>query len=228
MSTINATVIKVSTFDWANTQLATVYSLANTANAGVNTHVTSINNIGKQQYSMFFPAISCIPGGVDNAEANTFNWGSGANNTIATMDFRDGVYDTIYTTIKMPKSWDGGSIFWRVAWMHKPTTVSFGVAWMIKMYLITDGTTINDISWGDNFGAGQAADTGGDSNVLYVSGLSSSVVESLNGNSWLPDRNALVALQVFRNALDGSDTLAVDAKMVGFWIYYTTDQQTDD
>jgi len=120
--------------------------------------------------------------------------------------------------VAMPKSWNLGTITAQFYWSHPATTTNFGVVWGIKAVAISDDDTI-DVAYGT---AQTVTDTGGTTNDLYVTAETSAV--TISGS---PAAGDLVALRIYRVAANGSDTLAVDARLLGVKIYYTTSAPTD-
>lgn len=225
MSTINAAIIKAESFNWANTQIATTFAYANT----VNTVVTNkISDQANMTYSIYVPAQAWIQSSQNNPEMNLRGWyAGGANTPYATLDFSDGSYDPCYYSMLMPKSWDGEVFDAKIIWTHKPTTVNYGVVWGVKAIVTDSGKPINNWDWGP-VGGNEVTDTGGDDRKMYVTDLTGTITpNTAPGFAWNPDRRAFIVFQLYRNGVSGSDTLAVDSKLVGVWIYYKNDRFTD-
>jgi hypothetical protein len=120
----------------------------------------------------------------------------------------------------MPKSWNVSNITARVHWFHSATTTNFAVVWNVFLIAYGDGESIAGTPFG---GSGNIVDTGGSANTLYISSESSAFAI---GSS--PAAQNYMNGIVRRNGSDGSDTLAVDALLLGVEIYYTTNANTDD
>ena len=97
-------------------------------------------------------------------------------------------------------------------WMHPATSTNFGVVFNLAGYAFGDDDA-GDAAFGT---AQQIADTGGTTNDIYISGATPAV--TLGGT---PAASELVVFRVGRVATDGSDTLAVDAKLLGVMVTYT-------
>ncbi len=84
---------------------------------------------------------------------------------------------------------------------------------------------ISDLDAGDAaFGTAQAvADTGGTTNTIYITaelGTPITVGGSPAAGDW-------VVFQVSRNPGDGNDTMAIDARLHGVNLFYTTNAAND-
>ena len=121
--------------------------------------------------------------------------------------------------IQMPKSWNESTVITQVVWAHPTTTTNFGVVWGIS------GTALSDTNALDTaFGTAQTAtDTGGTANTVYISPETSAITI---GNT--PAAEDYVVFKISRNPANASDTLAVDAYLLGVKIHYTINAGKDD
>jgi len=144
---------------------------------------------------------------------------SGANlPDIQSLDFDAATEEYAQFRIRMPKSWDEGTITFVPAWSHPATTTNFVVIWGLQAVAVSNDDTIAVA-----FGTAQTStDTGGTTDDLYVGPESSAI--TVGGS---PAAEDVVCFRVFRKAADGSDTLAVDARLIGVTVYITTDAGTD-
>lgn len=119
----------------------------------------------------------------------------------------------------MPKSWDEGTITFRVEWSHAATATNFKAAFNLQAVAVSNDDTLLV-----NFGTAiQVNDTGGTTSDLYITDESSAV--TIAGT---PAAEDMVLFRLSRVATDGTnDTLAVDARVHGITIYITTDASTD-
>jgi hypothetical protein len=73
------------------------------------------------------------------------------------------------------------------------------------------------------FGTEQTStDTGGTTNDIYIGPESSAI--TIGGS---PTEGDVVQFQIKRNVADGSDTMAVDARLHGLRLFFTTSAATD-
>jgi len=145
---------------------------------------------------------------------------AGASNQpdIVTLDFDPTTEEFAQIAIPMPKKWNAGTVTARFRWSHAATTTNFGVVWSIQGLAVSDDDAI-----AQSYGTAQTAtDTGGTTNDLYISGETAAV--TIAGT---PAKGDTVFFRVSRKAADGSDTLAIDARLHGIDIFVTTDADTD-
>lgn len=137
---------------------------------------------------------------------------------ISSLDFDPTTEEYAQFIVPMPKSWNEGTITAKFIWSHGSTATNFGVVWGLQGYAISDTETI-----GATFSGGQTVtDTGATGDVQYTSAATSAI--TILGT---PAAEDVVYFRVYRKAADGSDTLAVDARLIAVVLYITTDAETD-
>jgi hypothetical protein len=120
--------------------------------------------------------------------------------------------------VQMPKSWDEGTIVAQFVWTHPATTTNFGVKWGIRAVAFA-----NDDALDSAFGTEQEiADTGGTTSDVYISDETSAMTVA-----GTPGAEELVCFEVYRDPADGSDTMAVDAYLIGVKLHYTINASSD-
>jgi hypothetical protein len=137
-----------------------------------------------------------------------------------TFNFDTTAAEHVQFAIQMPKSWNEGTLFFQFLWSHPATTTNFGVVWGVEATAFTNDDTLNT-AWSAQFVT--VADTGGTTDDLYITSETSAL--TVVGN---PTAEEYVVFQIFRLVSDGSDTMAVDARLHGVKIHYTTDAGKDD
>lgn len=174
-------------------------------------------NGGTGKQTIYIPAWSMVARTTSGAAVGTVE--TSANKVmIDSYDFDAINSEFVQFKVRMPKSWDGGSFTHTIDWSHAATTTNFGVVWEVAALAISDGESI-DLA----FGAGaSAADTGGLTNYRYQTTESASFSASNN-----PTYGDLFIFQLCRKPSDASDTLAIDARLWGATLYYTTDKLND-
>lgn len=137
---------------------------------------------------------------------------------LETLDFDASTAEYAQFAINMPKSWNEGTITAAFVWSHAATTTNFGVAWELAAVAFADDDAI-DTAFGT---AVTVTDTGGTTNDCYITSASSAmtVAGSLAANE-------LVYFQVNRAPSNGSDTMAIDARLHGVRLMYNIDTLTD-
>lgn len=138
---------------------------------------------------------------------------------IKTLDFDASTQEYAQFAIRMPKSWDEGTVTFTPTWSHPSTSTNFGVVWTLA------GTAFsNDDALEAAFGTAQSStDTGGTTSDLYIGPASSAI--TIAGT---PAAEDYVVFQASRLVSDASDTMAVDARLHGVTLYITTNAMTDD
>ena len=121
--------------------------------------------------------------------------------------------------VAMPKSWNGGTVTAKFIWSHYTTATNFKTSWCIAGVAYSRGNALDTA-----FGAAvQVNDVGGTVDTVYISPESAAITI---GNS--PAAGDLVVFEVYRNPADTvNDTLAVNAKLLGVQLFYTTNAATD-
>ncbi len=143
---------------------------------------------------------------------------SSNKNMFVTLDFDTTTQEFAQFFVAFPKSWNLGTVTFETIWSHPSTTTNFGVVFALQ------GVAISNDDAGDvAFGTEQTStDTGGTTNDIYVGPESAAI--TIAGTPAVGD---LVMFQIKRNVSDGNDNLAVDARLHGVKLYFTTNAQTD-
>lgn len=177
---------------------------------------SSDSTLGKQAIYVTAAAISPSVSGGCAALASI---ASAANQPdIVTLDFDPTTQEYAQFSLVMPEKWDGGTVTFKPHWSHAATTTNFGVVWNLQGVAVA-----NDGAIATAFGTAQTStDTGGTTNDLY-SGPESSAI-TVAGS---PAGGQMVFFRLSRVTGDGSDTMAIDARLHGITLYVTTDAGTD-
>lgn len=171
----------------------------------------------KGQHTIWLPAGGLVPNETNGVELDTSE--TSTNDVMVDgLLFDAATSESAQAAIQMPKGWDGSAIVAQFIWTHPATTTNFGVMWGIAAVALADGDAL-DSAFGT---AVEVSDTGGTTDDCYISPESGAV--TVAGS---PGAEELVIFKVYRDPADGSDTMAVDAKLLGVKIHYTTDAETD-
>lgn len=133
------------------------------------------------------------------------------------VDFDATTQEFAQFVVPMPKGWNEGTVTYQVLWTHPATTVNFGVVFGMSAVGFGD-TDAGDAAFGTVV---TVTDTGGTTNAVYHSPVSGAL--TVAGAA----ENDLVIFQLQRNPADASDTLAVDARVIGVKIHFTINAATD-
>lgn len=172
--------------------------------------------VGRQ--TSWIPAIGMKPATTNGAAPGTAETSSNKI-MVETLDFDASTEEFAQFMIRMPKGWNEGTIILQPVWTHGSTTTNFGVAWGFEAIAFANDDAL-DASWGTEV---VVTDTGGTTDDVYIAPESTAV--TVAGS---PGTSELVVFRVTRVVGNAGDTLAVDAKLIGVSLFYTTDALVDD
>lgn len=172
--------------------------------------------LGEQE--MWIPAGSMIE--------LTTNGANGLNQTeltagrpeLATFDFDASTKEYVQFDVAMPKSWDGGVVQARFYWTANSTSTN-NVIWGISGVSLSDDDAVAT-SYGTEVTVTDANKA--TQNDMNISDYSGDI--TIAGSPAVGD---LTYFKVSRDAADAGDDLAVDAKLIGVMLKYTTDKRND-
>ncbi len=199
--------------------LATLTSTARNLldDADASTMLATLTARGQGKETIWIPASAMIARTTNGAASGTAEMTTNKN-MVKTLDFDASTQEFAQFEIAMPKSWNNGTVTFQPVWSHASTTTNFGVVWALQAVATSDDDAL-DVA----FGTEQAStDTGGTTNDRYIGPESSAI--TIAGT---PATGDVVQFQIKRNPSDGSDTLAVDARLHGIKLYITTNAATD-
>lgn len=191
-----------------------------TTNAGSDTLTIASSGAGATagKHAMWIAAGSITPSFTGGC-APLSTIASAANQPdIQTLDFDPSTQEYAQFSIRMPKSWNEGTVTFSPVWSHAATTTNFGVVWDLQGYAASDDDAIATA-----FGTAQTStDTGGTTNDVYTGPESSAI--TIAGT---PAAEDYVFFRLSRVTGNGSDTMAIDARLHGITLYITTDAEND-
>ncbi len=138
---------------------------------------------------------------------------------IISLDYDTATEEFAQFAIQMPKSWDAGTLIWQYVWSHAPTTVNFGVVFSLHASAFANDDTL-DLAFS---GAVAIPDTGGTTSDAYISDESTAL--TVAGGAVAEE---YVVFQIRRVVDAGADTMAIDARLHGVKIHWTSDAVTDN
>ncbi len=164
--------------------------------------------------------IPIMAGGMQSATTNGAAAGAVETTTnkviYRTLDFDTTTQEFAGFSLPMPKSWNEGTVTFRALWTA--ASGSGGVAWALQGLACSDDDAI-DQAYGTEQVVTDTLITAGD-----VHRTSESSAITIAGS---PAASDLVFFRVKRVPSNGSDTLGVDARLIGVELYLTTDTGTD-
>jgi hypothetical protein len=170
---------------------------------------------GKQ--SVWVPASAMIPRLTNGAAPGVVEMASNKN-MVSTLDFDTTTQEFAQFDIRMPKSWDESTVTFIPVWSHAATTTNFGVVWGLDAVAVSDDDTM-DVAFGT---AQTSTDTGGTTNDSYQGPESSAI--TIAGT---PAEGDLVMFRIHRDPANGSDTMAIDARLHGVLLLYVNNTTSD-
>lgn len=170
------------------------------------------------KHAVFISAASMRPSATGGCAALAAVATSANQPDLLTLDFDTTTEEYAQFSVAMPKSWNEGTVTFKAYWSHPSTTTNFGVAWKLQAVAMSDDDAIAAA-----YGTGvSVTDTGGTTNDLYVTAESSAI--TIAGT---PAAEDMVFFRLFREPSDGSDNMAVDARLHGITLFITTDAEND-
>lgn len=191
-------------------------SETNAATSASNAAATLSNARQKGKETIWVPATAMVARTTAGAAPGTVE--STTNKImVKTLDFDQTTPEYAQFSVRMPKSWNEGTVTATFLWSSNIAGTN-AVQWGITAVALSDGDAI-DVAFG----------------------TAQTVYDSQLGQAWLhqstetgaltiagtPAAGDVVIFQVFRNAADGGDTLAGDARLHGVTLFYTTDAAND-
>ena len=171
-----------------------------------------------QKQSIWVPATAMVARTTNGAAEGTVEMTTNKN-MVSTLDFDATTQEFAQFDIRMPKSWNEGTVTFVPVWSHPSTATNFGVVWGLDGVALSDNNALDAA-----FGTAQtSADTGGTTNNVYQGPESSAI--TIGGT---PAENDYVQFRIHRDPANGSDTMAVDARLHGVMLFYTIDAPSDD
>ena len=145
---------------------------------------------------------------------------SGTNKVmLKTLDYDATTAEYAQVTIPMPKSWNEGTITVQFIWT---ALASGNVVWSAQALSVSDGDNV-DTAFGTAQSVTDTISYGGTGNgTVQYSAFTSAI--TVSGS---PAAEDVVILQIYRDAANGSDTLAADAKLIAVRVKYTLNAGND-
>jgi hypothetical protein len=198
---------------WARLGAGTAGQVFTTGGAAANPAYTTA--LGK--CSIPIPAVAMYGRTTNGAAAGTVE-ATTNKNMVKSLDFDASSQEFAQFAISMPKRWDESTITASFVWSHASTSTNFGVVWALEAVAYSDGDDL-DTAFGT---AQQVADTGGTTNRRYRTAETPAV--TIAGT---PQAEDWVLFQVKRVPADGSDTMAIDARLEQVILHINVNAFTD-
>jgi hypothetical protein len=176
------------------------------------------SEIGVGKQSMWIPA-GAMTARTTNGAASGTSETTTNKVMLKSLDFDASTDEFAQFMVNMPKGWNESTVTAIFVWSHAATTTNFTVIWGIQGLALS-----NDDAADAAFGSAvTVTDIGGTTNDIYRSDESGAI--TIGGT---PAENDVVVFQVYRDADAGGDTMAIDARLHGVLLFYTTNANTDN
>lgn len=175
-----------------------------------------IEKVGTGKQTIWVPALAMTPRDTNGAASGTTELATN-DVMLSTLDFDTSTEEGAGFWVAFPKGWNEGTVtfipFWTAA------SGSGGVVWGLAAYSFTNDDAMDTAVSGQQ----TSTDTLITANDLHVGPESSAI--TIGGT---PAEGDCVYFEVTREVANGSDTLGVDAKLMGLKVIFTTNANTDD
>lgn len=182
---------------------------------GSGTSLTGLRKIGKE--TIWIPALAMYSRSTNGAVQNTTELASNKI-MLKTMDFADTTVLYSQFAIRMPKSWNLGTLTYSVCWTANSVSTN-GVLFGLQAMSLANDETIDQ-----GFGT---AITVTDNNTATAYQIHHTPESSAITVGSTPAAQDYLVFQLYRDPPNGSDTLAATVNVLGLHLYYTTNAGDD-
>lgn len=183
-----------------------------THNADAAAH-SAFNSIGK--HKKWVPVDEMTTGVAGGAAVATM---TGSARQWNVLDFDQTTAEVAFFNWSAPSSWDEGTVTFVPIWTASAGSAAEGVVWGLQGVAISNDDVIS----------GSYSTTATSTDELIATGdLHRGPESSALTIEGTPAANDLVLFRVLRSPTSGSDTLAADARLLGYELYYNTSAAVD-
>jgi len=140
------------------------------------------------------------------------------NVMLRTLDFDTTTQEHAQFSFRAPKRWNLGTMTAIFVWSHAAATVNFTVRWGIQGLALSDGDAA-DTAFGT---AVEVQDVGGTTNDIYKTNETAAFTLSNT-----PAAGDWLVFQVYRDTGDAADTMAIDARLHGVHLFWTSNDNEE-
>ena len=192
---------------------ATDTTLSRSAAGEVAVEGTRLKKVGLE--TIWVPAAAMTPRTTNGAASGTTELTTN-DVMLRTLDFDTTTEEGAGFWVAFPKSWNLGTVTFAAHWTA--ASGSGGVAWGLAAYSFSDDDAMDQAVSGQQI----VTDTLITANDMHVTSTSSAI--TIGGTPAVGDA---VYFEVTREVANGSDTLGVDARLLGVRIFFTSNASTD-
>ena len=169
-------------------------------------------------HTIWIPAAAMRPASTNGCALLTTVETTAGRPDLNVLDFDATTEESAMFSIRMPKSWNEGTVSFASYWTSTATDTD-GVTWGLRGVACSDGDTI-DVA----FGTGVTVDDANQSTAedLYVTAESGAV--TIAGT---PAAGDLCLFEVYRDVADANDTATEDGRLVGIVLFITINAAED-
>lgn len=174
--------------------------------------VTDLEGAGGGAFDYtYIPAGAITPSVTGGCQSLTTIASAANQPDIQTLNFDATTQEYAQFSLAPPSNWSAGTVTFEPVWSHPSTTTNFGVVWDLQAVAVS-----NDDAIAVAFGTAQTStDTGGTTDDLYTGPASSAI--TIAGT---PTAGDMVFFRISRVTGNGSDTMAVDARLHGVRVHW--------
>jgi hypothetical protein len=187
---------------------------------GASTAAAALANLtarGQGKETIWIPAAAMTPRITNGPSSGTVEMSTNKN-MFKTLDFAKATQQFAQFEVFFPKSWNLGTVTFQPMWSHAATTTNFGVTWGLAG-VARSRNDAGDVAFGTVV---TSVDTGGTTNNIYLASESGAI--TIAGTPTLGDT---VQFQLNRTVADAGDTMAINARLHGIRLFFTTNAATD-
>ena len=185
--------------------------------ADAATALATLGAAGQGLQTIVVPAGAMLSATTSGAASGQIETSSNKIN-MKVLDFDDAADEYAHFNIAMPKSWNEGTITFRVFWTTSATDTD-GVAWALEAVAVSDNESA-DAAWGTAVVV--TDDAQGAANEVLVTDVSGAV--TVGGT---PAAGDIVFFRVTRDVSDANDDMTEDARLISVQLFFTTNAATD-
>ncbi len=169
-------------------------------------------------HTIFIPAAAMRPTSSNGCASIATVETTAGRPDLQVLDFDASADEHAQFQIAMPKSWDEGTITFRVFWTSTATDTD-GVAWALQGVACADDDTI-DVAYG-------TAVVVTDDNISAAEDMLITDVSAALTIAGSPAAAEMCFFRVFRDVSDANDDMTEDARLIGVQILFTIDAGDD-
>jgi len=180
------------------------------------TAVTDTSPVGK--HTLWIPTVAMRPTDSNGCASITDVETTAGRPDLQVLDFDASSDEHAQFQIAMPKSWNKGTVTFKVFWTSTATDTD-GVAWALQGVATANDDTV-DAAYGtavvvtdDNISAAEDCLVTAESSAVTIAGS--------------PSTDEMCWFRVFRDVSDANDDMTEDARLIGIQLFITTDAGED-